>query len=119
MPGLVRKTETNRPWHGDTSGADRFWSASLDIRRTMGASKWDACNVRLRAVDRASVDGAPDHPADLRVRQEQVVVDDAPALRGGVDHVQAEPDQLGLFGGADAGDAAGEEARHGQRPVVG
>src|ERR1700761_3818267 len=85
MPGLVRKTETNRPWHGDTSGADRFWSASLDIRRTMGASKWDACNVRLRAVDR----------------------------------VQAEPDQLGLFGGADAGDAAGKEARHGQRPVVG
>ncbi len=35
-------------------------------------------------VDRASVNGASDHLADLRVRQEQVVVDNAPALRRGV-----------------------------------
>src|SRR3984893_18522186 len=63
--------------------------------------------VPSRPVDRASVDGASDHLADLRVRQEQFVVDDAPALRRGVNYVQPEPHQLGLFGGADAGDAAG------------
>src|SRR3979411_2604534 len=70
-------------------------------------------------VDRASVNGASDHLPDLRVRQEQVVVDNAPALRRGVDDAQPKPRQLGLFGGADAGDAAAQEARDGQRAVVG
>ena len=51
-----------------------------------------------------AVDGATDDQPDLRIRQKQIVIDDAPALFRGIDHVQAQPLEYGLLGGADAGD---------------
>ncbi len=73
----------------------------------------------LSAADGASVDGGADHLPDLGIRQEQVVVDEAPALRRGVDHAQPQSLELSLLGGADALGAAGDPARHRERAVVG
>src|ERR1700722_6767088 len=74
-------------------------------------------NVCARA--RVAVDGVADDLADLRVREEQVVVDDAPALLRGVDHANAHAGELRAFRRADAGDAAGDPARHRERAVGG
>src|SRR5258707_548805 len=58
-----------------------------------------------------AVDGAADDPAPLGIRQEQVVVDDAPAILRGIDHAQPELFERGFLGGADPCDPAGDASR--------
>jgi len=47
-----------------------------------------ACSRSLACQRPLPIDGTADDLANLRIRQEQIVVDDAPALFRGVDHVQ-------------------------------
>src|SRR5258708_1689323 len=102
------------------------WSRSSRVERSpdsatctgvVGACCYDG---RLAGAQiGAAVDGAAHHLAHLRIRQKQIVVDEAPALLGGVDHAQPQSLELRFFGRADAGDAAGELARQSERAVVG
>src|ERR671936_449918 len=55
-------------------------------------------------VARAPINRASDHLADLRIEQEQTVVDNAQPLRWAANYEQPEPYQLGLLSGADARD---------------
>ena len=62
---------------------------------------------------------AADHLPHLRIRQEQIVVDDAPAGLGSIDHAHAELLDGSFLGGADPGHPAGEAPRQRQRTVIG
>ncbi len=59
------------------------------MRRRNATRPLNYCARSITCQPRLSVDGAADHLPDLCIRQKQIVVDDAPALFRGIDHVQA------------------------------
>ena len=83
----------------------KLWSvrSSTILHRRRSA----ACNTPFRTFSSRprsrgrGVDRAADHPLHLGVRQKQIVVDDAPAHVGRIDHAHPEPSDRGLLGAAD------------------
>src|SRR5215475_6393417 len=68
---------------------------------------------RGRRINRAAY-----HPPHLRIRKEQIVVDNAPACLGSIDHAHPEPLDGSLLGGADPRHPTSDSSRQRQRAVV-
>src|SRR5262245_65529560 len=68
---------------------------------------------RGRGINRAAY-----HPPYLRIRKEQIVVDNAPACLGSIDHAHPEPLDGSLLGGADPRHTTSDSSRTRQRTVV-
>ncbi len=69
-------------------------------------------------IRRRAIHGAADDEANVGVRQEEVVVDEAPPFRRCVDDAQAELLERGFFRRPDPRRAAGEPAGDRERPIV-
>src|SRR5262245_5667799 len=70
----------------------------------------DIPSSRGRAINRAAY-----HPPHLRIRKEQIVVDNAPACLVSIDHAHPEPLDGSLLGGADARHPTSDSSRQRQR----
>src|SRR6516162_3192848 len=81
---------------------------------SMAEPRWPRFDPGQTSFWRAA-DGLP----HVGIREEQVVIDEPPALLRGIDHAQSQPFELGLLCRPDPADAAGKFAREFERAVVG
>src|SRR6516162_9038540 len=119
LPGGRLLVPLSSPWLLPCASTANALSASSARATTADRNRWNArlgdtaADANSGLVQRDPVQGAADDPPDVGVRQEQVVIDDAPSLRRSIDHMQAKLFELGFFRCPDARHPAREPTGHG------